>query len=96
MSTRARVIVTGAVQGVSFRDSCRRAALDARVSGWVRNRSDCAVEAVFEGDEIGVERMVSWAHHGPHSSGVEAVRVVEEEPVEGLTGFEVLPDEPTM
>jgi acylphosphatase len=76
------------VQGVFFRDSTRREARSAGVSGWVTNRSDGAVEAVFEGDEDAVERMVSFVRRGPGHADVEDVEVQEEEP-EGLTGFEV-------
>ncbi|HLV58464.1 MAG TPA: acylphosphatase, partial [Natronosporangium sp.] len=58
---RKRVLVAGLVQGVAFRDTCRRAALENRVTGWVRNLPDGTVEAVFEGEPDGVERMVAWA-----------------------------------
>ena len=58
---RRRVIVRGAVQGVFFRDSCRRAALDASVNGWVRNCPDGSVEAVFEGDREETRHL--WGDH---------------------------------
>jgi acylphosphatase len=76
------------VQGVFFRDSTRREARSAGVSGWVTNRSDGAVEAVFEGDDDAVERMVSFVRRGPGHADVDDVEVREEEP-EGLTDFEV-------
>jgi acylphosphatase len=82
------VVAHGRVQGVFFRDSTQRAAQSAGVAGWVTNRSDGAVEAVFEGDEDAVERMVSFVRRGPGSADVEDVEVHEEEP-EGLSGFEV-------
>jgi acylphosphatase len=47
---RRRVVVTGRVQGVWFRESCRREADSLGVAGWVRNRPDGAVEAAFEGE----------------------------------------------
>jgi len=87
---RRRVVVAGLVQGVYFRDTCRRAALAWHVTGWVRNRRDGAVEAVFEGADVDVERMLRWARHGPEDAVVKSVAVHEEEP-EGLTGFMVLP-----
>jgi acylphosphatase len=83
---RKRVVVLGRVQGVYFRDTCRRAAADASVAGWVRNLSDGTVEAVFEGEPDGVRRMVDWAHTGPVRARVDSVEVFDEEP-EGLSGF---------
>jgi acylphosphatase len=85
---RRRVTVQGRVQGVFFRDSVRRRAQSHRVDGWVCNRSDGTVEAVFEGSPDDVERLVDYAKAGPRQAEVESVDVREEEP-EGLTGFEV-------
>jgi acylphosphatase len=83
---RKRVIVLGEVQGVYFRDTCRRVAAERRVAGWVRNLPDGAVEAVFEGEPDGVGQMVDWAHRGPSRAQVDSVEVYDEEP-EGLSGF---------
>lgn len=85
---RRRVVVRGFVQGVFFRDSTRRLAQQHRVSGWVANRADGAVEAVFEGDEEAVERLVAFSRRGPRGAQVESVEVSDEEP-EGLSGFAV-------
>ena len=85
---RRRVIVRGRVQGVFFRDTTRRRATGAGVSGWVTNRADGAVEAVFEGDADAVERLVRFASEGPRGAAVEEAEVSEEEP-EGLSGFEI-------
>ncbi len=85
---RRRVIVRGRVQGVFFRDTTRRRAAEAGVSGWVTNRADGAVEAVFEGDAEAVERLVRFASEGPRGAAVEEAEVSEEEP-EGLSGFEI-------
>ena len=70
---RVRVVVTGRVQGVWFRDSCRTEARSLGVSGWVRNRGDGAVEAEFEGPEAAVDRMVEWCRSGPPRARVDAV-----------------------
>lgn len=78
----------GLVQGVFFRDSTRRLAQRHGVSGWVANRADGAVEAVFEGEADAVERLVAFSREGPRGAQVESVEVTEEEP-EGLTGFAV-------
>lgn len=87
---RKRVIVSGAVQGVFFRDTCRATATAQGVGGWVRNLPDGRVEAVFEGETGAVEQLVDWAHEGPPTAGVEKAEVYEEQP-EGLTEFEVRP-----
>ena len=88
MSARKRVVVHGEVQGVFFRDSARGEAESQGVAGWVQNRSDGTVEAVFEGDDDAVERMVEFARRGSPQAEVEQVDVSDEEP-EGLDGFEV-------
>jgi acylphosphatase len=85
---RRRVVARGRVQGVFFRDSVRREAEAAGVLGWVTNRADGAVEAVFEGDADAVERMLSCVRDGPGHAEVEDIEVHEEEP-EGLERFEV-------
>ena len=85
---RRRVVARGRVQGVFFRDTTRREARSAGGAGGVRNRSDGAVEAVFEGDEEAVERMVSFVRRGPGHAEVDDLEVAEEQP-EDLSGFEV-------
>jgi acylphosphatase len=85
---RRRVIVHGLVQGVFFRDSTRRLAQRHGVSGWVANRPDGAVEAVFEGEADAVERLVAFSREGPRGAQVKSVEVTEEKP-EGLAGFAV-------
>ena len=76
------------MQGVWFRDSCRREALERDVAGWVGNRFDGTVEAVFEGAEADVAEMVAWCRIGPPRADVTGIEVVEEPP-EGLVGFRV-------
>lgn len=83
-----RVVVHGRVQGVFFRDSCRREANWAGVSGWVRNRSDGAVEALVEGEPAAVEAVIAWAWTGPDGADVTDVEVHDTDPA-GSTGFAV-------
>lgn len=90
MARRTRVVVSGDVQGVFFRDSCRRTARAHAVAGWVRNLPDGRVEAAFEGEPERVAELVTWAHEGPPTAIVDHVDVHEEEP-EGLRGFEIRP-----
>lgn len=87
---RVRVLVSGTVQGVWFRESTRQEADRRGVSGWVRNLPDGRVEAVFEGEASAVDAMVQWCQSGPPNAHVEDVEVlVESPPREGL-GFRVL------
>ena len=76
------------MQGVGFRFAVERAASSRQVSGWVRNRSDGAVEAVFEGEPQDVEALVDFCRRGPRGADVECVEVADESP-EGLAGFRV-------
>ncbi len=87
---RSRVIVSGDVQGVFFRHTCRREALAQGLAGWVRNLRDGRVEAVFEGSGEPVARLVRWAGHGPREATVKSIEVYEEEP-QSLSGFAILP-----
>jgi acylphosphatase len=85
---RRRVVVHGQVQGVWFRDSCRAEAVQRGVAGWVRNRADGSVEAVFEGSPDAVSALVAWCRTGPPRARVERVDIADELP-EGLSGFSV-------
>jgi acylphosphatase len=88
METRARVVVRGLVQGVSFRVLTRDRARSRGVAGWVRNRPDGAVEAVFEGAEEDVRALVEWCRRGPSGAVVESIDVAWEQPT-GEQGFAV-------
>lgn len=83
-----RVVVSGRVQGVFFRDSCRAEAQRRGVTGWVRNRGDGSVEAHFEGEPSAVAAMVDWARQGPRHARVDHVHAYEASP-EGASGFVV-------
>jgi acylphosphatase len=87
-TVRRRVTVHGDVQGVFFRETARRKATDAGVSGWIANRSDGTVQAVFEGPPHAVEQLIEFSREGPTAARVERADVSEEEP-EGLSGFAV-------
>jgi acylphosphatase len=87
-TVRSRVVVHGDVQGVFFRDSCRRKASTLGLTGWVTNRPDGAVEAVFEGDPEAVAALVDWCRHGPRGADVTSVDETSEDP-EGLSSFEI-------
>jgi acylphosphatase len=85
---RLRVVVTGRVQGVVFRDSCRRQAERHGVGGWVRNADDGSVVAELEGDPDAVQAVLAWMHHGPEHAQVRDVAATEVAET-GERGFQV-------
>jgi Acylphosphatases len=85
---RRRVTARGRVQGVGFRYTCARAARAVGVSGWVRNRADGTVEAVFEGEPGAVEQLIEWMRSGPPGALVTGVDIAAEKP-SGAPGFEI-------
>ena len=87
-TVRRHVTVSGDVQGVFFRETARRKATEAGVAGWITNRSDGRVEAVFEGPAEAVDELVAFCRQGPTAATVEDVDVQTEEP-ESLSGFDV-------
>lgn len=74
-------MVSGQVQGVWYRESCRREADALGVAGWIRNNRDGTVEAVLEGDAAAVDKLVAWMRVGPRLAWVSDVMVTEETPV---------------
>ncbi|MDZ7582207.1 MAG: acylphosphatase [Deltaproteobacteria bacterium] len=72
---RARIIISGIVQGVFFRVETQRAAQRYGVNGWVRNKSDGTVEAVIEGERHKVDGMLNWCRKGPPRAVVSQVDV---------------------
>lgn len=85
---RCRVIVQGRVQGVFFRDTCERVASGLGVRGWVRNRSDGAVEVVAEGPRDAVGSLLAWCREGPPRARVDRLDLTDESP-SGERGFRV-------
>lgn len=77
---RRRVRVTGRVQGVNYRYYCRQQANSLGVAGWVTNRDDGSVEAVFEGPPAAVEAMIDWCRRGPALASVARIEATEEKP----------------
>jgi acylphosphatase len=78
-----RVVVEGYVQGVGYREFTRRAASKLNVSGWVRNRSDGAVEALLRGPPASIEALIAEMRKGPRSAAVDSVRVIEQDRTDG-------------
>jgi acylphosphatase len=94
--TIRRVVVRGRVQGVGYRAWTEDTAILNGLDGWVRNRRDGTVEAVFAGSAEAVGGMVDACRRGPDSARVDAVDVHDAGPAElamrrGADGFSVLP-----
>jgi acylphosphatase len=85
---RVRAVVSGRVQGVWYRQGCRREAERLGVVGWVANRPDGSVEIEAEGPRAAVGDLLAWARHGPARAVVERV-VIEDLAAAGGLGFRV-------
>jgi acylphosphatase len=71
MKARARVLVSGFVQGVCFRAETRYNAIELGLTGWVRNTADGKVEAMFEGEKENVMKAIDFCRTGPSGARVE-------------------------
>jgi len=87
---RAHVLISGKVQGVFYRVNTKRMADKLGVKGWIRNLPDGRVEAVFEGDEEAVKRLISWCWIGPPGAKVTNIEVEWEEYLGEYESFRVL------
>ena len=87
--TRARVVISGKVQGVFFRGETQRAAAVRGVTGWVKNRPDGTVEAVFEGPEEDVVAMLEWCKKGAPRSRVDKIDVEWDADRREFIGFDI-------
>ena len=76
---RARLIVSGRVQGVYFRAETCDQAIALGLTGWVKNKPDRSVEAVVEGSRDGVEKLICWCRQGPPNAEVSGVSVAWED-----------------
>ncbi len=85
----AYIKISGKVQGVFFRAETKKTADQSGVCGWVRNRKDGRVEAVFHGDKKDVEAAIKWCYVGPPYARVSDVDVRWEEYEAGFKGFDI-------
>ncbi len=89
VKTRARVVFEGIVQGVFFRANAKQCADSLGLTGWVRNRPDGSVEAVFEGEEGKVQDAVEWCSSRQPLARVSR-RTIETSPATGeFDGFSI-------
>ncbi len=86
---RARVIVSGRVQGVFYRAATREKAAACGLTGWVKNRHDGRVEMVMEGDPSAIEEVIRWCHVGPPAAHVTDVEVEWGEATGEFTSFSI-------
>lgn len=84
---RARLFISGVVQGVGYRWSCSREARGLGLTGWVRNLPDGRVEAVLQGTREQVERMIKWCYRGPSEAQVSDIAVAYEDALEDFKDF---------
>ena len=84
---RARLLISGIVQGVGYRWSCNREARSIGLTGWVRNLPDGRVEAVLQGTREQVERMIKWCYRGPSEAQVSDIAVTYEDALEDFRDF---------
>lgn len=87
-----RMIISGRVQGVGYRESIRMVAQALDVTGWVRNLANGDVEALVQGDEAAVDRIVAWCHNGPPGANVRFVDAQMIETSEAYFAFSRLAD----
>ena len=90
VNIRVRLIIEGRVQGVWFRDSTRRQALELGVHGWVKNRRDGSVEVLAEGPESRVRKLADWCHRGPSVARVDHVHETAEEWIGEFDSFHII------
>ncbi|MDH3501688.1 MAG: acylphosphatase [Nitrosopumilus sp.] len=87
---RTRIFVSGKVQGVFFRQALKVMAKKNDVFGWVKNLKDGRVEAILEGENEKVSRLIEWSHGGPANARVEDVKIINEKFTGEFTKFDVL------
>jgi acylphosphatase len=86
---RYHLIISGRVQGVSYRMSAWEKARQLSLTGWVRNLSDGRVEMLIEGDTAKLEQMTAWAGQGPRFASVSNVDVSEKDAAGDFADFEI-------
>lgn len=90
MKTNAHVVISGRVQGVWYRASAKSKAEQLGIKGWVRNTVDGNVEAVFEGEEEIVEKMIKWCYQGPPLAKVDKIDVKKQKQTDKYNNFSII------
>jgi acylphosphatase len=92
MQRRVHIIVSGRVQGVSYRANAQRKAASLGLVGWTRNRTDGSVEMLAEGPSEAVSDFITWCRKGPLLARVDDLIITDEPPVGEFAQFEVWRD----
>lgn len=88
MAKRIVLKISGRVQGVFFRESVRQKAEELNLAGWVRNEPDGAVKIVVEGEEINLQKLISWIQNsGPEYAEVSKVEIDWQKPTGEFKDF---------
>ena len=89
--SRVHVYISGKVQGVYFRQNTVCKAKELNVLGWIRNLKDGRVEAVFEGGQENVNKLVDWCNAGPKNAIVKNMEIVHESYENEFSSFQIIP-----
>jgi len=82
-----QLVIRGRVQGVGYRMAMTEAAAALGVTGWVRNRRDGTVEALVQGDDAIVERLLAWCRRGPPGARVTEIATFARDADPAMEGF---------
>ena len=91
MKTRAHIFVRGKVQGVFFRSETLRVARKQSVNGWIRNLPNGEVEAILEGEEEDINKIIAFCKSGPSGAKVTGIRLTLEDYSGKFADFEIRP-----
>jgi len=89
MAARVHLVIAGRVQGVWFRANTQKKAKTLDLKGWVKNRPDGRVEAVFEGEKEQIDHIIEWCKKGPSFARVDDVQIQWETPIGDFTTFTI-------
>lgn len=90
MNIKINAIISGKVQGVWFRANTKKKADELEISGWVKNTEDGNVEAVFEGDEKNVYKLIRWCSKGPANSKVTKIDIIKKKYTKEFNNFSII------
>lgn len=90
MKTRVHIVISGLVQGVFFRHYTKKCAIQYDLTGWVKNRPDGKVEAVFEGGEQNIELMIDWCRSGPPCARIADIDIIREDATNTCPDFRII------
>jgi acylphosphatase len=82
-----QLVIRGRVQGVGYRMAMTEAAIALGVTGWVRNRRDGTVEALVQGEDAAIERVLAWCRRGPPGANVTAIATFARDVDPAMDGF---------